>query len=249
MSNATTPGPDPAHTQAGAHPHDPASSSTAVSANAPAPQGYPTQTSQKPGRPIGTPMRSHAWPVTLLVLRTLGALVVIAWLYSWVPVEGLTGRGVAFGGIFVLVVFGANLAWQLHRISKSRYPLAEGGLAVASVAVVSVLAWALVYLSLSDGSPDSFNVQLDKTSSYYFAVTVLGTVGFGDIHAVSRTAMLLVSTQILTNLLIVTAALRLVFAAGQRVASARSSASPGTGQQPAAQGASQATPPTESSGT
>lgn len=234
MSNATTPGPEqaPAHADARSQELDPGD--PAVNGQPPKPQA-----DQKQGQSGGAAVRSHAWPVTLLILRTVGALVVMGLVYAWVPIEGLQGRGVALGGLFVLIVFGVNLAWQLHRISKSRYPLAEGGLAVASVAVVSVLAWALVYLSLSDGSPNAFNVELDKVSAYYFAVTVLGTVGFGDIHAVTRSAMLLVSAQILTNLLIVTAALRLVFAAGQRVASARSSGAPGPLEQQMTKGASQ----------
>lgn len=156
-----------------------------------------------------------------MALRAVALLLAYAIFYAWVPVHGHSGWGVAAIGVFVLGIFTVNLIWELRRIARSKYPMTQGAIAVGSVAIISVLTWSLVFLSLSDGSPDAFNEPLDKVSAFYFSVTVLGTVGFGDIHAVSNTAMLLVSTQILVNVLLVTASLRLVFTAGQKVASAR----------------------------
>jgi hypothetical protein len=44
----------------------------------------------------------------------------------------------------------------------------------------------------------------------YFTVTVLSTVGFGDIHAVSSTARLLVTPQMLFGLIYIGTAVRLL---------------------------------------
>ena len=42
--------------------------------------------------------------------------------------------------------------------------------------------------------------------SVYFALTVLSTVGFGDVHAVGQTARVMVSAQIVFNLLVISLA-------------------------------------------
>ena len=50
----------------------------------------------------------------------------------------------------------------------------------------------------------------------YFTITVFATVGFGDIVAQTHTTMLLVSVQMLLNLVVLGVVVRLLLIAGQR---------------------------------
>ncbi len=63
--------------------------------------------------------------------------------------------------------------------------------------------------------PDSFTDPLTRTDSLYFTVTVFATVGFGDIAPVTQAARVLVTVQMVGNLLLLGIALRVVVLAVQ----------------------------------
>jgi voltage-gated potassium channel len=64
-----------------------------------------------------------------------------------------------------------------------------------------LLLFASVYFVMERASPASFSHALTRTDSLYFTVTVFSTVGFGDITAASQTARLLVTAQMILDLL------------------------------------------------
>ena len=70
------------------------------------------------------------------------------------------------------------------------------------------MAWA---------DPSNFNVYpLTRTDSLYFTVTVFATVGFGDITATSQTGRLLVTAQMILDLIVLGLGIRVFLGAVQR---------------------------------
>jgi hypothetical protein len=59
--------------------------------------------------------------------------------------------------------------------------------------------FAIVYVSMAHANPVSFSEQLSRTAGLYFTITVLSTVGFGDITARTDAARLIVSLQMLLD--------------------------------------------------
>ena len=61
-----------------------------------------------------------------------------------------------------------------------------------------LLLFASAYLTMAHANPANFNTHpLTRTDVLYFTVTVFSTVGFGDISAVSQSARLVVTAQML----------------------------------------------------
>lgn len=75
---------------------------------------------------------------------------------------------------------------------------------------LSVLIFATGYATLAQATDDQFVAMETKVDSLYFTVTTLATVGFGDIHATGQLARLLVTGQIVFNLVFVGALASLI---------------------------------------
>jgi len=63
---------------------------------------------------------------------------------------------------------------------------------------------------------NSFNQPMTRTDALYFTVTVFATVGFGDITAKTETARLLVTGQMIVDLIILGIGARVILGAVQR---------------------------------
>lgn len=79
-----------------------------------------------------------------------------------------------------------------------------------SVLYLLALTFALTYTIVAMRSPGQFVGIDDRTAALYFSVTVIGTVGFGDIHAAGTLGQVLVTMQMLFNLIYLGTALRLL---------------------------------------
>ena len=93
----------------------------------------------------------------------------------------------------VMCILGiAVYAWffqrQVRSVYKSRYPTLRAIEALILVAAMFLAIFTMVYVILSINDPSSFTEQLDSFTGYYFSLTVLATVGFGDITPVTTTA-------------------------------------------------------------
>jgi len=64
-----------------------------------------------------------------------------------------------------------------------------------------LLLFASAYFVMEKGSPASFTHPLTRTDALYFVVTTFSTVGYGDITPVSQTARIVVTVQMLLDLL------------------------------------------------
>jgi len=64
--------------------------------------------------------------------------------------------------------------------------------------------------------PDALGGQLTRTEALYFTVTVLSTVGFGDITPKTDVARIIVTIQMVLDLLVLGVVVRLILDAARR---------------------------------
>jgi hypothetical protein len=148
--------------------------------------------------------------------RTAVTTIVLVALYFVLPFHHLDKLGPLLGLCGGLVLVVVLIVRQATRIVAAPYPGLRGAEALTMIAVVFILVFATTYVLMSSAAPDSFTILLTRVDSLYFTVTVLGTVGFGDIAATSQAARVMVTVQILADLALIGAGVRVVLAAIQR---------------------------------
>jgi hypothetical protein len=149
------------------------------------------------------------------VLRSLVTAVLVVALYAVLPVEWADSTSsllVLAIGLVVLVVLVVVRVRQIVTDTQPRLRAAEG-LALVVPLFVAVFAWA--YLLMSQADPASFSEPLTRVGAAYFTLSVLSTVGFGDISAQNDAARLLVSAQIVLTFTLLAAVVRLILEAGR----------------------------------
>lgn len=138
-------------------------------------------------------------------------------LYSWIPIpqsqESPLGMLIALVMIAVLYLVAAM--WAVGRIGRSRHPLRAGMTVLGVMVTAVVVLFALTYLTMSTHNAGAFNERLDKISALYFTMTILTTVGFGDIHAVTHPAMIAVMIQMVVSLTLITTVARVIVSAAR----------------------------------
>lgn len=115
----------------------------------------------------------------------------------------------------VVALIAAVFIWQIRRISIAELPELRAVEALGIVIGVFLIGFSIVYLSMYNGNPHSFNERLDHTRALYFTISIFSTVGFGDIFARTDTARLVVSAQMLLDLAIIGVVVRLIFTAAR----------------------------------
>jgi hypothetical protein len=111
--------------------------------------------------------------------------------------------------------FAAIVAWQARRIVGAELPELRAVEALGVVIPLFLILFATFYLSMSNASPHMFSQQLDHTRSIYFTISVFSTVGFGDITPQTDAARIVVSIQMLLDLVIIGAVVRMLLNAAQ----------------------------------
>jgi hypothetical protein len=163
-------------------------------------------------RDLPKPERRRAALRTALVVT--GAWAVLLAVYHLLPLERDVGEilGELLAGIAVFV---GITVWEVARILHARIPQLRAVEALGVLAPLFLVIFAATYLVLATADPGAFTQPLDHTAAMYFTITVLATVGFGDISAVSQTARLLVSIQMLLDLALLASLARIVLGAAR----------------------------------
>jgi hypothetical protein len=115
------------------------------------------------------------------------------------PVDALTVLELVVG----LVAVGALILWDLREIARSDHPRLRAVETLATVVPLFLLLFSCVYFLMERTHAGSFSTPLTRVDALYLSVTVLSTVGFGDITPVSQVARIIVTVQMLANLVLV----------------------------------------------
>lgn len=165
------------------------------------------------------------------LLRALTTTLVLVGLYYLAPLEAVSRVPVTVTITVALLVLLAATAWQLRAVLVSANPAIRAIEGVAVTAPLFLLLFAATYYTLTEARPESFNVRgLDRTGTLYFTVTVFATVGFGDIVPASRLARLLVTVQMVLDLIVLGLGVR-VFVGAVRLGRNRNAEFRSTGRE------------------
>jgi voltage-gated potassium channel len=127
------------------------------------------------------------------------------------------GRDVLWVGLAASVALPILvLGLQILAVARSPYPRLRAVEAVAISFPLLVCLFASTYYAMGRAYPASFNETLTRTDALYFTVTVFATVGFGDIVAGTDSMRLLVTLQMLLNLVVFGLVFRLLISAARR---------------------------------
>jgi voltage-gated potassium channel len=161
-------------------------------------------------------VRASAGRITWTVLRSAVQVAALVALYYLLPLDrasepvAVTILLIGLAGFIVLV------AVQVRLIIRSRFPTLRAIEALATGVSLFLLLFAGTYVVLAALSAANFGGHLSHTDGLYFTVTVFSTVGFGDITAKTETARLVVTGQMIADLIILGLAIKVITSAVRR---------------------------------
>jgi voltage-gated potassium channel len=153
--------------------------------------------------------RRIAWTV----LRVVVTVAVLVTLYYLLPLDHSSTPAAVTMLLIGLAAFIALVAFHVRRIIRSPYPGLRAVEALATSVPLFLLLFAGTYVVLATISASNFGGHLSHTDGLYFTVTVFSTVGFGDITAKTETARLVVTGQMITDLIILGVAIKVIVGA------------------------------------
>ena len=147
--------------------------------------------------------------------------IAVAWtlltvVYFLVPFDGLHGGDALLRLVISMCVFAAAAGWELRQTTRAELPQFRAITALGALTPLFIVLFSGTYLALSHSRPASFNVRLDHYKALYFMITTLSTVGYGDITATTNMGRMLVSVQMLLDLILIGSIVRLLASAAQR---------------------------------
>jgi voltage-gated potassium channel len=149
-------------------------------------------------------------------LRATGSTVALVVIYYLLPLDRSSTWAAVTMLVIGLVLFIGLVAFQVRSIVRSRFPALRAIEALATSIPLFLLLFASVYVVMATISASNFSEPLTHTDALYFTVTVFSTVGFGDITAKSEAARLVVTSQMISDLLIIGLGLRVIVGAVTR---------------------------------
>lgn len=147
----------------------------------------------------------------VLVLLTLGYYLVPLRLENGsITALRWVGAGAAFGALAVV------FRWQVRH---SRRVLTEDFFRIMwllSALYLLVLGFAMAYAVLAAHRPDQLVGVTDRTAALYFAMTIVSTVGLGDVHPGGQTGQVIAIVQMVFDVIYLGTALRMLTLAPDR---------------------------------
>jgi len=159
--------------------------------------------------------------VAVTVARSVLSVALLLVLYALLPL-GAAPVGVAVAALVVgLLVLGGLIVWQFVAIGSARHPGLRAAEALAVAITLFLVLFAATYYRWSEGAPASFSEHLSRVDALYFTVTTFATVGFGDITAVSPAARVVVTLQMVGDLLVLGLIVNAMLSTARRARAAR----------------------------
>ena len=149
-------------------------------------------------------------------LRATVSTVALVTIYYLLPLDHSSTWVAVTMLVIGLVLLIGLVAFQVRSIVRSRFPALRAIEALATSVPLFLLLFASAYVVMATISASNFGEPLTHTDGLYFTVTVFSTVGFGDITAKTEAARLVVTSQMIADLLIIGLGLRVIVGAVTR---------------------------------
>ena len=159
--------------------------------------------------------RERRREIIVAAVAVAGAWALLLGIYYLIPFTDLTGAQAVVRLVLGIAIFAGVLAWQLRQVTKAELPGLRAIHALGVAIPLFLLVFAVVYLSLSQSSPTRFSEPLNHTGALYLVITVFSTVGFGDITPKGDLARIVASIQMLLDLVVIGAVVRLLTTAAK----------------------------------
>jgi len=150
------------------------------------------------------------------LLRAAGSTVALVAIYYLLPLDRSSTWVAVTMLVIGLAVLTALVVFQVRWILRSRFPGLRGVEALATSIPLFLLLFAGTYVVMTAISASNFSEPLTRTGALYFTVTVFSTVGFGDITAKTDAARLVVTGQMIVDLVTIGLAVKVIVGAAKR---------------------------------
>jgi voltage-gated potassium channel len=154
--------------------------------------------------------------VVRALLRAVGSTVALVAIYYVLPLNRSSTWAAATMLVIGLAVLLGLVALQVRSIIASPFPGLRAVEALATSVPLFLLLFASAYVVMATISVSNFTQPLTRTDALYFTVTVFATVGFGDITAKTEAARLVVTGQMITDLIVIGLGVRVIVGAVKR---------------------------------
>jgi voltage-gated potassium channel len=170
----------------------------------------PMATSTSP-RPENRPQPRPTFRlIALSAARVMATTGVLLTLYYLLPLNrDATWAAITTLVIGLLALVGLVIV-QVRLILASLFPGIRAVEALASSVPLFLLLFASTYFVVERLAPGNFSEPLTRSDSLYFTVTVFSTVGFGDITPRTELARLLVTGQMIADVVILGIAIKVI---------------------------------------
>jgi hypothetical protein len=182
-------------------------------------RGRETDNSEPPRDPVryldlDKPARRHE--IVHVILHAVITWALLLLVYAVAPLNGVFGGGEVVRCVVAVLVLTLVSIREARAIVRSRIPQSRAIMALSTMAAMLVVVFSSLYLGLETSQPGSFTEGLGHIGSLYFTITTLTSVGFGDISPVTDLARVIVSVQMLFDLILLGGIVRILAQAARR---------------------------------
>ncbi len=172
--------------------------------------------------------RERRRAITRIVVRATLSVGILVGAYVLVPQNGVLEGTAVVQLLLGVILFSVVVVLQFYSIMRAPIPEVRATASLVVVVLMLTLLFAWAYAMMSAVSPAAFSHSLDRSSAIYFTVTILSTVGFGDITPVTAAARWVVTLHMIVNITLVVVLGRVLLMAG-RIARTRRAATNAVG--------------------
>jgi voltage-gated potassium channel len=136
--------------------------------------------------------------------RTAALVLLISLILSRTPKEqNVQAIGVIIGMLVLASIYIMFFIRSVRAVQKSKFPNIRAGEAMLSSGILLLAIFASIYSGMSLQDSKAFTEVLTPFSSMYFSLTILATVGFGDIAPVTVPARSVAMAQMVLDLVFI----------------------------------------------